>query len=45
LEQIRKTTKAKLNMIRRINDLLRRQTQNMERFLEEIKEKEKKDKA
>ena len=45
LEQIQKTTKAKLNMIRRINDLLSRQTQNMERFLEEIKEKEKKDKA
>jgi len=32
-------------MIRRINDLLRRHTQNMERFLEEIKEKEKKVKA
>jgi hypothetical protein len=45
LEQIRKTTEAKLNMIRKINDLLRKQTQNMERFLEEIKEKEKKDKA
>jgi hypothetical protein len=45
LEQIRKMTEAKLNMIRRINDLLIRQTQNMERFLEEIKEKEKKDKA
>ncbi len=45
LEQIRKTTEAKLNMIRKINDLLRKKTQNMQRFLEEIKEKEKKDKA
>ncbi len=38
-------TKAKLNMIGKINDLLRKQTQNMERFLEKIKEKEKKDEA
>jgi hypothetical protein len=43
--QIRKMTKAKLNMIGKINDLLRKQTQNMERFLEKIKEKEKKDEA
>jgi hypothetical protein len=45
LEQIQKTTESKLNMIRKINDSLRKQTQNMERFLKEVKEQEKKDKA